>query len=117
MEPGMPAGNVESTNVKTGTETVEVGEKKVEASTKEMDVKLVQEENAGPGIMRSSGESHVKVWTSAEVPGGIVKTVVTRNRPFKVVITTSVVRMSVVREAAATTTAPATGPGTAPARK
>lgn len=92
---GLPEAKVELKNVVIGTDTIEVAGMKFEAATREMDVELAAPPETRPGMMSSPRQSHVKVWTSAEMPGGVIKTVTTRDRPMRTSITTTVVELKI----------------------
>jgi hypothetical protein len=73
--------SAELKNLKEGTETVEVKDKKLECATRDYDTVGTNSGMAGgPGTGRGAATStaaHMKVWTSVEVPGGMVKTEIT----------------------------------------
>jgi hypothetical protein len=58
---GTPTAPPDMKNVKEGTEKVEVGGKSYDCKTKEYDTEA------------NGSKTHMKVWTSDEVPGGTVK--------------------------------------------
>ncbi|HVT83350.1 MAG TPA: hypothetical protein VHM90_22105, partial [Phycisphaerae bacterium] len=65
----MPAGVTgEVKDMKEGKDTLEVKGAKLETTTKEFTTTAT----TGPGAAPT--ESHMKIWSSTEVPGGMVKT-------------------------------------------
>jgi hypothetical protein len=67
----------EMKNLKEGKDTVEVKSKKLETVTREYDTTVTQSSASGAPTAGRGGDApmaaHMKVWTSADVPGGMVK--------------------------------------------
>jgi hypothetical protein len=81
VPPQMADQKVEMKDVKEGKETVEVKGQKMEATTREYTMTIPASAMGGMGRGRGAGAAgggdttaHVKVWSSPEVPGGMVKT-------------------------------------------
>jgi len=69
-------------DVKDGTDTIEVSGKKLECKTKEMNIEMKQ----GADTMKGTA----KIWSNAEVPGGLVKNVMTTKEPMVSTMTMNV---------------------------
>lgn len=74
-------------DVKEGTDTIEVNGKKLECKTKEMNVEMKQNNDTIKGT--------AKIWSNAEVPGGLVKNVMTTKDPMVSTMTMNVVSYEV----------------------